>query len=201
MCPSQTKVKFSIQIIVSKASRRKLQNVSLQGCFFLCFWQNVYQYTLVPQTFAYHEKFLVTHLHSFVIHFAKHTILNIWQCSEYFSVSTTAQSFVLWPYAMYCIRHIQNPGIFSTLFLQLYVDIFNHIQHYILTHTETFLRHIQAYSGIFSTLCNTCIFKTFPYSGNIPYVHIYGQKMLSWKVFFVENKMECNIAVQRDDKS
>ena len=31
-------------------------------------------------------------------------------------------------------------------------------------HIETLLRHIQAYSGIFSTLCNPDIFTTLPYS-------------------------------------
>ena len=48
-----------------------------------------------------------------------------------------------WPYAMYCIRKIQNSGIFM--------------------HIET-LRDTQAYSGIFRTLCNRRIFIALPYS-------------------------------------
>ena len=32
------------------------------------------------------------------------------------------------------------------------------------THIEILLRHIQAYSGIFSTLCNPRLFTTYPYS-------------------------------------
>ena len=58
---------------------------------------------------------------------------------------------------MYCIRHIQNNnGIFSTLFFQVYIGIFNHIQRYssISTNIKTLLRHIQTYSGVFNTLCN-----------------------------------------------
>ena len=55
---------------------------------------------------------------------------------------------------MYCIRHIQKSGIFSTLFIQVYVGIFNHIQHYlaIFTHIEALLSHIQVYSEPFTTL-------------------------------------------------
>ena len=37
------------------------------------------------------EKFLVAHLHSGIIVFAKRSILNVWQYSEYVSFSTTAQ--------------------------------------------------------------------------------------------------------------
>ena len=57
---------------------------------------------------------------------------------------------------MYYIGHIQNSGIFSTLFFLVCVGIFNYIQHHwgIFTHIETLLRHIQAYSDIFSTLYN-----------------------------------------------
>ena len=66
---------------------------------------------------------------------------------------------------LYCIRHIQNSGIFTTLFIQVYAGIFKHIQHYygIFTQIETLLRHIQAYSGIFRTLCNLAIFLALAY--------------------------------------
>ena len=66
---------------------------------------------------------------------------------------------------MYCIRHIQNSGIFTTLFIQLYSGIFKHIQHYwdIFRRIEALLRHTETYSGIFRTLCNICIFTILPY--------------------------------------
>ena len=57
---------------------------------------------------------------------------------------------------MQCIRHIQNSGIFRSPLIQVYSGIFKH--------TKVFLRHIQTYSGIFSTLHNTLIFTTLPYS-------------------------------------
>ena len=55
---------------------------------------------------------------------------------------------------MYWIRHIQNSGKLRTLFIQVHAGIFKLVQHYkgIVTHNETLLRNIQAYSGIFSTL-------------------------------------------------
>ena len=54
----------------------------------------------------------------------------------------------------------------QTLFIQVYSDVFKHIQHYedIFTHIEVFLRYIQAYSGIFSTLRNPRILITLSYS-------------------------------------
>ena len=62
---------------------------------------------------------------------------------------------------MYCIRHIRNSGIFRTLFIQLCSGILKHIQHYsnILRDTETLFRHIQAYYGIFRTLCVTLVYR------------------------------------------
>ena len=66
---------------------------------------------------------------------------------------------------MYCIWHIHNLGIFRTLFIQVYADIFKHIHQYkhIFTRIEALLRHIQAYSGRISTLCNSGIFKILPF--------------------------------------
>ena len=62
-------------------------------------------------------------------------------------VSITAQSFVQWPYAMYCIRH--NPGIFRTLFIQVYSGIFKDIQHCegIFIYIKGKFRLAQAYSA------------------------------------------------------
>ena len=51
---------------------------------------------------------------------------------------------------------IQNSDIFRTLFIQVYSGI--------LTYIEALLRKIQAYSGIFGTLCKPHIFTTLPYS-------------------------------------
>ena len=81
-----------------------------------------------------------------------HSVLNM-------SVSITAQLFVQWPYAMYCIRHIQNSVIFSALFFQVYADIFNHVECYsdLLTNIETLLRHMQAYQ-LYSAPCVTLVY-------------------------------------------
>ena len=46
------------------------------------------------------------------------------------SWSVTLYSNYQWPYAMYCIRHIQNSGIFRYLFIHVYSGIFNHIHAY-----------------------------------------------------------------------
>ena len=43
--------------------------------------------------------------HLGIILFTKCSILNAWEYSEYTSALITAQLFVQWPYAMYCIRH------------------------------------------------------------------------------------------------
>ena len=52
-----------------------------------------------------------------------------------------------WPYAMYSMRNIQNSGILTILFFQVYASIFNHTQRYwgIFTHIGNL---IKAYSGL-----------------------------------------------------
>ena len=84
---------------------------------------------------------------------------------------------------MHCTRHIQNSGIFKTLFIQVCLGIFKHIHTYqgivrsysdlfryiqgyssIFTHTEALLRHAQTDSGIFSTLRNACMWRNRAYS-------------------------------------
>ena len=72
-------VKFIIQNVVLIVYKRKISKMS----FFLCFWRNVYRSALVPRNLSYPEKFLVMRLHSGIILFAKRSILNLWQCSEY----------------------------------------------------------------------------------------------------------------------
>ena len=47
---------------------------------------------------------------------------------------------------MCCMTHIQNPAFYRKF------------RHWCI------LRHIQPYCGIFRTLCNSCIFRTMPYS-------------------------------------
>ena len=67
---------------------------------------------------------------------------------------------LLWLYVRYCIRHIQNSDTFTTLFFRYmpaYSFMFRAIK--IFTHIET-SRHIQSYSGIFSTLCNSRVCTT-----------------------------------------
>ena len=109
-------LKFSIQNVVLILSWKKIQNVSLRG-FFLVFLtkclSNCSSSTKPPLPW----KFLFVCLHSGIIRFAKRSILNVWQCSEYVPVSITACYIVQWSYAMYCIRHIQNSGIFRILFI------------------------------------------------------------------------------------
>ena len=81
------------------------------------------------------------------------------------SVLIIAQEFVQWPYAMYCIRHIENSGIFGSLFLSV---ICQHIQSY-----SALLRHIHVYWDIiqaYSVPCVTpCIFTNLPCSELIAY--------------------------------
>ena len=73
-------------------------------------------------------------------------------------------------FTMYCTRNIQNnPSIFSTLFLQVYAGIFDHIQRY------------SEYSGIFRILCNACTCRNLTYweSWNIQNPSI----IISWRIF------------------
>ena len=80
-----------------------------------------------------------------IILFAKDSILNVWLCFEYISVSITAQWFVQWPYAKYytdCIKYIQN---------SVYSVIYGDIQAYaaLLRHIYTYWSIIKAYSSLF----------------------------------------------------
>ena len=66
---------------------------------------------------------------------------------------------------LHCTRHIQNFGIFKTLFIQIYAGIFNHIQHFMTysrmtMHYEGIFRLIEAYKASSVTLVypqSTCI--------------------------------------------
>ena len=104
--------------------------VPLWGSFFLCSCQNAYQSALVAHpSLPSPGKFLVAYVHSDIIIFVKRTILNVWQYSEYVCLGSCSV-ILQQPYGIYCIRHIQNSGIFGTLFCQVYAGILNHIQHH-----------------------------------------------------------------------
>ena len=76
--------------------------------------------------------------------FLENTVLNVWQCSGYVAVLVTVEWFIQSHYAICCIWQIQNSSMFSTLFFQVYVRIFSHIQCY----WDIFM-HIEVYSGLF----------------------------------------------------
>ena len=74
--------------------------------------------------------------------FAKHSIWNVWQCSEY--VSKLYSDF----YAIYCIRHIQNSGYIQH---SVFSGIYRHIQSYsvLLRNIHAYWDIIKVYSGLF----------------------------------------------------
>ena len=108
------------------------------------------------------EKILVAHLHSGIILFCKMlhckcltlfwTCVNLSNCS----VICTVTCYVLhqthsefW--------HIQLSVFFRYMHTHTYSIIFRVVEPY------SHIRHIQAYSGIYSTMCNARIFTTLPY--------------------------------------
>ena len=121
-------VKLSIQNLVWRVSRRKkIQNVSLRGLFFLCFSRNVYWIALVPQPRC---------------PFAKCSILNVWQCFEYVCFDNcSVNSTMTICYVLYQTRlefwHIQH-SVFSGI-----------CQQALLRHTHAYWDIIKTYSGLF----------------------------------------------------
>ena len=92
----QPSVKFSIQNVVLRVSWRKTPKCFAAGPLFLVFLMKClskYWSTPVPQPPLPPclDKFMAANLHQGIILFAKRSILNVWQCSEYVSVSLTAQ--------------------------------------------------------------------------------------------------------------
>ena len=65
------------------------------GPFFCCFWQNIYQSAPVPNPSVLKNFWLRTCTCTHCTLSAKCSILNLWKCSEYVTVSVTAQLFVL----------------------------------------------------------------------------------------------------------
>ena len=108
-------------------------------------WQNFYRSALVPQNLPFHEECLVVRHALSHYFFAKCSISNIWQCSEYACLDNCSVICTRTFCYILHIKHIQNSGIFRTV----YSCICRHIQTYykgIFTHTEALLRLIQAYS-------------------------------------------------------
>ena len=159
--------KFLIQNVVLIVYWRKYSKMFPCGSFFLvCFWRNVYWSALVPQKTSpalkssgcrpasKHYSFCkILYLECLKVMWI-HLCLN--NCSV---VCTVTLCWYIIYVAMYCIRPIHNSVIFRTLFIQVYWSIFSIIKAYsqILRY---FLKHIKAYSGIFSTLCKFPICRT-----------------------------------------
>ena len=145
-------VRFSIQNVVLRVSGRKNSKIFPCGVSFSCVFDEIFtkfhQFHKPPFP-PCPEKFLVPHLHSGIILFAKRSILNIWQLlSNLYSdlmLYTASDTFRILANSALCFLCICRN-------IQSYSLLMRHIQVY-----ETLLRHIQAYSGISSTLCNPCI--------------------------------------------
>ena len=129
-------VKFSIQNVVLRISTKKTPKCFPAGPLFLVFLTKFLSNCLILTNFCLCTRTQV------LFFLAKHSILNVWQSSEYVCLDNCSV-IVQRSYAIYCIRHIKNSGIFNTLLFQVYARIFNRIQRYwdIFTHTETLLRH------------------------------------------------------------
>ena len=95
------------------------------------------------------------------------------------SVICTVTLYFVLPQTHSEFWHIQHSVFFSIA----YSIIFSIIKAYslILRHYQGMLRNVQAYAGIFSTLCNTCIFTTFPYSEPC-HIKIAGFLKTMWNV-------------------
>ena len=109
-------VKFSIQNIILRVSRRKNSKMFHCRAFFLVFLCNGFRSALVSQNLSY----LVACWHSGIILFAKRSILNVWKSSEYSFLNNC--SVICTVTLRYCVRHIQNSDILRT-----HSDILRHI--------------------------------------------------------------------------
>ena len=72
---------------------------------------------------------------------------------------TASDTFRILAYSELCLFRYM-----PVYLIQRYYDIFTHI--------ETLLRHVQAYSDIFSTLCNPRIFKSLRYSEPVAHLKL-----------------------------
>ena len=123
-------VKFSIQNVVQEYLGEKASKCFLQSHFLLWFWWNVYWSVLVPWNLPFPEKFLVLCLQAGITLFAKHSILNVWQCYEYVCLDNCSVIDTVMLHSVLHQTHIQNSGIFRTLFIQVYVSVLINIWHY-----------------------------------------------------------------------
>ena len=87
----------------------------------------------------YPEKFLVEHLHSDIIPFTNHFVLNVWQCSEYVCLYNCS---VICTVTLWYILH-QTHSEFWHIKHSVFSSICWHIQPY-----SVLLRHIHAYWDI-----------------------------------------------------
>ena len=136
------------------------------GASFLVFVLKSFTKCLPPRHLPCPEKFLVARLHSDITLFAKRPISNNWHCSEYMCLDNC--SVVCTAILCYVLHqtHSEFWHIQRYFFRCMPAYLFNHTQRYwgILTHIDTLLRHIQACSDKFTTLCNPRIFTNLSYS-------------------------------------
>ena len=99
-----------------------------------------------------------------IIIFPKRSVLDLWLGSEnaYLSISTDWP--LEWPRAMYSIIHIQTPSIIanSDIFRHIHVSYLAMLRH--ISNPRHIQNPVKAYPSIFTTLCNTRISRTLPYS-------------------------------------
>ena len=116
-------VNLSIQNVVLRVSRRKkLQNVSLQDLFFLCFWENVYRSALpLPPLLPWKNSGCIPPITHYPFRETLHLICSVTFCYIH-------------------IRHVQNSDIIGTVFFILF---FRHMPVY-----SIIFSLIKAYSRI-----------------------------------------------------
>ena len=138
-------------IIHSKCSfkniwEKKLQNISLRGLFFLCFWLSVYWSALAPQTSLPFCK--TFHLRRLAVFWIRLCLDN---CSVIFILTFC---YVLHPTHL-DFWHIQHSIFFS--------GICGNIQSFstLLRHIHTYRDIIKSYSGLFRHIQASCVTLTY----------------------------------------
>ena len=186
-------VKFSIQNVVLRISRRKNSKM-FPCCFpFLCFWRNVYWSALVPCNLLCPEIFLVARLHSGIILFAKCSISYVWQCFEYVCLDNCPVICTLTLcYVLHQIHseswHIPNSAYSGTCkHIQAYSSLLRHISHPVQTshiHNLAIFRT----RGIFKTLWNF----------DQAYSEPYPSKKSSFRHYSAIFRTLCNVCLCRN---
>ena len=142
LCPS---FKFPIQNVVLRVSRRKNSKCFPAGPHFLVFLTKSLSKDPGSTNLPPYVLFLVAQLHSgIIVFFTKRSILNVWQCSEYFCLNNCS---VIWAVTLCYVLHqpshmmslsiIKTGGVFKTLWNvdQTYLEpchraLFSHLQAY-----------------------------------------------------------------------